>query len=122
MKVPRSMSGEQHWRKGDQLKFFLYHNPNRISDDDSLEILPVASILNFQRQYTACTEEVLEGILNNELLGNKKPGENNAANALPTSQLDIDIPPLNPAQEAAAKEFLYGVAAKVHTVQGYVNR
>ncbi|KAG7348919.1 DNA helicase [Nitzschia inconspicua] len=106
-------------KKGDQLKIFIYRNKNGISKDDQLEIVPVSSILNYQRQYTACKEESLDEVLGNELLG-KKNDSSAAVEGQPwaNSSLDIDIPHLNVTQEKAAKEFVQGIAPKINIVQG----
>ncbi|KAG7348918.1 DNA helicase [Nitzschia inconspicua] len=118
-RLPWHLSNGEKWREGDQLKIFIYRNKNGISKDDQLEIVPVSSILNYQRQYTACKEESLDEVLGNELLG-KKNDSSAAVEGQPwaNSSLDIDIPHLNVTQEKAAKEFVQGIAPKINIVQG----
>jgi hypothetical protein len=105
---------------GDQLSFIVYNQSNELEENQSVEMFPVCSILNYQRQYTACKDENLEGVFQNELLGERKiPGiaEREAADL---ESLNFSIPSLNVSQEKAADDFIYAKDQKIHIVQGYV--
>jgi hypothetical protein len=109
-------------RYGDKLLFSVYCRRFELEVDQSVEIFPVCSILNYQRQYVACKNESLEQVLQNELLGKRKDSEITARRAAPVESLDIDIPPLNVVQEKAADNFLCASDQMIHIVQGYVCR
>ena len=128
--VPDSM--HRFGNHGDKISFHQYGNQFTSlcecpDGGEAFEIFPVATILNFQRQFVACENfqgnssfgGALHGMVP-EAVENDKIG---AVHSVLPFSLDVDIPLLgipllNDSQSSAANKFLTSTAKEIQIIQG----
>lgn len=113
-----------------------------VDEKEDLKIYYLCTILNFQRQFSACEGHETNSTFGDELLGNRpKADKDEVSNApdkpiiieqaetrndlhehLHASLADINIPALNESQQKACDAFLSDHGANIHIVQGYVRK
>ena len=93
---------------------------------EDFDIFPVATILNFQRQFMACKNfdanssfgGTLHGIVPAAMENNKIGDDEASVESAPSHSFDLDIPILNDSQNSAANKFLTSTEKEIQIIQG----
>ncbi|CAB9522121.1 Regulator of nonsense transcripts 1 [Seminavis robusta] len=102
-------------RRGDRMTCFLYGACN---DGDDLEMQPLVSILNYQRQFTACRQGGDSSDFDGALFGRFNHETECSPPSEDLNDTAIVVPSLNQSQQLAADDFIFARDKRIMIAQG----